>query len=92
MRHANPEKTEMALELLERENKAFREHAVWKTIGTTPDKFFKAVETHVRSLNVPKDQWDLAYKQAKESSRIRSIERRQAYRQTNLKTLGFIRV
>ena len=86
------DKTEATLALLEKEEKAFRGHWVWKDLHCTPEQFFSAVNTHVQSLNIPPEKWNTAYNKAKQASKVRSAERRGAYRPMNLQMMGALRV
>ncbi len=86
------EKEDQTLALLEKEEKEFRNHWVWKEIGLSPDEFFKKVQKHVEKLNVPKAQWDKMYQEAKEANRVRALEQRQTFRSLNLKMISGIRV
>lgn len=90
----NPKRdsAEEALLLLERENEEFKRHWVWKELNCTPDDFFKAVQKHVASLPVSPEKWKQTYEKAKQISRVRSLEKRGAYRPASLKMLGSIRV
>lgn len=86
------DKAEAALALLEKEEKEFRNHWVWRDLHCTPEQFFTAVNTHVRSLNIPQKEWNEAYNKAKQASKVRSAEKRMAYRPMNLQMIGALRV
>lgn len=86
------EKENQTLALLEKEEKEFRNHWVWKEIGLSPEEFFKKVQKHVESLNVPKAQWEAMYQKAKEANRVRALEQRTTFRSLNLKIVSGIRV
>ncbi len=80
------------LDLLEKEQQEFNNHWVWKELNCTPDDFFKALNRHVQTLNVPPQEWKQAYDHAKESSRVRSAERRASYKPASLRIIGALRV
>lgn len=86
------DKAETALALLEKEEKEFRNHWVWRDLHCTPEQFFTAVNQHVQSLNIPSEKWNAAYNKAKQASRVRSAEKRGAYRPMNLRMMGALRV
>lgn len=83
---------EKALALFEKEQKEFEGHHLWKQLGCTPKQFFEATQKHITTLNIPKDQWNEAYRKAATISRVRSIEKRNAYKPINIQVLGSIRV
>lgn len=80
------------LALLEKEEREFRNHWVWKELQCTPEQFFKAVDQHVKSLNIPQEKWNGMYEQAKQASKVRSLERRTSFNPVNLKMIGALRV
>ena len=86
------DKAEEALALLEKEEKAFRGHWVWRELNCTPEELFKRVKQYVKSLNVPADKWNTIYQRAKEAHRIQALEKRTQFRPANLRLIGAIRV
>lgn len=82
---------ETALELYEREEKEFQNHWVWKDLRCKPEEFFAAVKKHVASMNIPKDKWMKIYNKAKESNRVRSLEKRNQFSSSNLRMIGSLR-
>lgn len=85
------DRTEEVLAEYERSEREFRDHWIWKDLGVKPEDFFEAVKRHVNTLGLPKETWQRAYEDAKETSRVRSRERRAAYHPMNLKLIGSIR-
>lgn len=86
------DRAEEALKFLEKENQEFQNHWVWKNLNCKPATFFEAVKKHVASMNIPPEKWNESYKRAREASRVRSGERRQAYQPVNLRLIGSLKV
>lgn len=86
------ERAEKTLALLEKEEREFRNHWVWKELQCTPEQFFKAVDQHVKSLNIPQEKWNVMYEQTKQASKVRALERRTLFNPMNLKMIGALRV
>lgn len=82
---------EEALALLEKENREFKDHWVWKELQCSPEEFFGALKKHVQTMNIPKEKWDAAYQKAKESHRIRALEKRNQFKPVNLRMIGTLR-
>lgn len=86
------ERPEDILALYEKEEREFQQHWVWKELQCKPEAFFKAVREHVDKMKVSPEIWEKMYARAKEASRVRSSEKRAAYRPMNLKLIGALRV
>jgi len=83
---------EESLTLLEKENREFENHWVWKRLGCKPDKFFQAFEKHVASIDIPKDRWETALKRAKDASRVLSKEKQSHFNPINLEMMQSLQV
>ena len=81
-----------ALALLEQENRRFENHWVWRKLGCRPEQFFRALEKHVASLNIPKRQWEAALKKARDLSRVRAKEKQTMFHPQSLASLAGIQV
>lgn len=86
-----PDPAEEALAFLEKEQKEFENHWVWKELQCKPAEFFDAVKKHVNSLNISPEKWREAYKKAKDISRVRSAEKRTSYQPQKLRMIGALR-
>lgn len=81
-----------SLKLLEEAEREFQNHWVWKELQCTPDQFFKTVESHVASLEIPSEVWKQTYEKARAASRIRTMEKRNIMRPIHLELMRAIRV
>lgn len=82
----------VALEMIEKSNKEFRDHHLWKELNCSPEQFFQAVEKHVEELDVPEEKWNQMYEQVKQAHKTRANERQSLYRPINMKLIGAMRV
>lgn len=83
---------EEALALLDKENKEFNNHWLWKELNCSPDEFFEKMNKHVASLNIPKDEWNRAFEKAKAEHKVKALEKRTRFRPANLNMIGALRV
>jgi hypothetical protein len=83
---------EKALELFEKEQKEFEGHWIWKSIGKTPNDFFKMVNAAKSSLSISTDQWEKMFQEKKRQYQIQAMERKRIFNPINLRMLNHILV
>lgn len=83
---------EEALAFLEKENREFENHWVWKRLACKPEQFFEAFKRHADSLNIPKEKWEEALEKAKDVSRVRAKEKRATFSPLNMQLMQSLQV
>ena len=83
---------EQALVQYEQEQNEFENHWVWKKLGCKPKQFFQAVQKHVDSMNVSKEQWEGALTRAKQAPRVQTAEKRASFDHSRLQMMSHLQV
>ena len=69
---------EEALSNLERSQKEFENHWMWKKLGCKPKDFFAATKKHIQKLSIPEKTWRELYSKTKQSFEVKLREQNQS--------------